>query len=306
MNGTSKSYVVLSAFIKFCFFVFLFMTISPVFAESDNREGIVVWQIEAKSKAALRYTNSLSAYLATEVEKRSGLKVISDADVKMILQGVELQQRCGVDGSVSCMAEIGAALGVPETISGDLDRVGTYWILNLRRINVRKAEVIKRTSRKVKGGVEYLIDNLPEMAAELFGDGSGSFLMMGRSDDESLNADGSVIESSERSRSGYSIAAYTTFFTGLAVAAAGGVAHWKMLDEKSAFEDSRAANESSKNSFETWKTVNIASYAAGGALMLTGIILWIVDPGPGSSSDTVSVGFVPHDQGVTVGLSKRW
>ena len=293
------------SFAEICFVALLLSPISSAWAESDEREGIVVWQIEAKSKAALRYTNSLSAYLATEVEKRSGMKVISDADVKMILQGVELRQRCGADGSVSCMAEIGAALGVPETVSGDLDRVGTYWILNLRRINVRKAEVIKRTSRKVKGGVEYLIDNMPEMAAELFGNDSGNFMMSTRSDDES--GGGAVSSQAQSSgRSGYNIAGYATFFSGLAIAGVGGFAHWKMLDEKSTYEDSRAENSSAKDSFETWKTVNIAAYATGGALMLTGIVLWIVDPGPKANDENVIVGIAPQKNGIAVGFSKRW
>ena len=134
----------------------------------ENRQGILVWKLEKKQGVSDQEIDSISGYIASEVERVSGLKVISESDINTIMKGEEKKQQCGADNS-SCIAEIGSALGVPEVVSGDLGRVGDYWFLNLKRINVRKAEVIKRASRNVEGDINALIRTLPGAVGELFG-----------------------------------------------------------------------------------------------------------------------------------------
>ena len=135
----------------------------------ESGEAIVVWRLEAKRGVDDKDIDSISGFLAAEVERLSGRKVISEADIQTIVRGEETKQRCGVNDT-SCIVEIGSALGVPEAISGDLGRVGSFWMLNLRRINVRKADVIKRSSRQIEGSIDDLIRAMPGAIADLFTD----------------------------------------------------------------------------------------------------------------------------------------
>ncbi len=60
-------------------------------------------------------------------------------------------------------------MATPQAISSDLGRLGSHWMLNLRRINVKNAQVVARSSRKVYGNLDDLILSLPSAVAELFG-----------------------------------------------------------------------------------------------------------------------------------------
>ena len=140
----------------------------PGMCLAERHAGIVVWKLQANKGVDETDVNLISNFVTNQVAKYSGNKVVSEADVQTILRGEETRQKCGVEDT-SCMAEIGAALGVPEAVSGDIGKIGDYWMLNLRRINVRTAEVIGRSSRNIKGDVNILIESLPGAVAELFG-----------------------------------------------------------------------------------------------------------------------------------------
>ena len=137
-------------------------------ASTQNDKGIMVWKLQANKGVDEADVNLISNFVTNQVAKYSGAKVISEADIHTILKGEESRQQCGAEDT-SCVAEIGAALGVPEAVSGDIGKIGSYWMLNLRRINVRSAEVIGRSSRNIQGNVDRLIEVLPGAVAELFG-----------------------------------------------------------------------------------------------------------------------------------------
>ncbi len=134
----------------------------------DLKRSIVVWKLQANKGVDDADVNLISNFVANQVAKYSGSKVISEADIQTILKGEQTRQKCGMEDT-SCITEIGAALGVTEAVSGDIGKIGDFWMLNLRRINVRSAEVIGRSSRNAEGSVNDLIRSLPEAVAELFG-----------------------------------------------------------------------------------------------------------------------------------------
>jgi|GEM_PF-4801439 len=131
-------------------------------------EGIVVWRLDKKSGVTSNDIDSISGLVTAHVQKASQKKVISEAEIGTILKGEEKRQQCGADNS-SCIVEIGAALGAPEAVSGDLGKVGSYWMLNLRRISTRDASVISRCNRSIRGTIDNVIEAIPAAVAELFG-----------------------------------------------------------------------------------------------------------------------------------------
>lgn len=269
----------------------------PPPAVTAPRQGIVVWRLEQKSGVSEADIDSISGYVTVEVEKHSGLKAVSDADIKTILGGEEKKQRCGVDGT-SCIAEIGSALGVPEAVSGDLGRMGDYWMLNLRRINVRKAEVMARVGRQTKGDVNALIEMIPQAVAELFGK-------------EVAKAQERAVQVTVPSKrlNAYQVAAYSSFFPGLALVVLGGVGQWQMHAAKNDYYNH---DTGAKDRHALWKGVSAAGYAVGGAAMATGIALWIADalrakPGKAASSAPEAAGGVsPVPGGAALQIRLAW
>lgn|GEM_PF-2588798 len=148
------------------------VALNNVHAASD---GIVVWKLQANKGVEDSDVNLISNYIANQVATLSGRQVISEADIRTILKGEETRQNCGAE-STSCIVEISNALGVPEAVSGDIGKIGSFWMLNLRRISVQKAEVIARSSRNIEGSIDKMIRALPGAVAELFGTQAGETL----------------------------------------------------------------------------------------------------------------------------------
>ena len=259
----------------------ILLVMVPDFAYAAG-DGIVVWRLEAKTGVSENDIDSLSGIISAEVEKQSGLKVISEADIQTILKGEEKKQKCGVEND-SCIAEIGAAIGVPEAVAGDLGRVGTIWVLNLRRINVRNADVLKRVSHQMEGDLTALVRIVPKAAAELF-------------DREIKN---STLASTELNT--LEKAAYGTFFSGLGLTVFGFVGMSQMKEAK---------DSGDKGSFDSWKGATIACWTIGGAAMVTGAALWIFDAvqkkNSQSGSEQVSWGVMPQKDGFAASFLVRW
>ena len=262
---------------------------------------VMVWQLEAKTGVSSKDIDSLSGYVTSQVEQYSGHRVISEADVSTVLKGAEARQRCGVnDDATACMAEIGNALGVPEAVAGDLGRVGQIWILNLRRIDLRNVSVIRRISRQVRGDdITPVVEALPMAVAELFGKQAQPAAAVSAPDGKPVSV--------------FQKTAYGTFFSGVALIGLGGIGSWQMKsarDDYSAAAAGSSAESDASDRHETWKAVSATAYALGGALMITGITLWILDavkaPSSGDEARQVTFTIAPADRGATVGVWGRW
>ncbi len=332
-------------------FTFLVGQITPVMAETKNRSGIVVWKLVANQGVMNEDVNLISNYVANQVDKYSGSKVISESDIHTILMGEEKRQECGVEDT-SCLVEIGAALGVPEAVSGDIGRLGAIWMLNLRRINVRTAEVVSRSSRQVTGDIDSLVVAIPFAVAELFGvklsDQPGSLVVSVTPNGSKVVIDGKTVGETplthpllegnytvEVSRSGYfsekrlielkpgerteiqtalkpvpfnpyRTAAYATFFSGVGLVAFGGIATWQAKEAGDNYNFTGKASDERKS--HSWTGAAIAGYSLGAAAMITGVTLWVLDPGDSESTkkQTVSVVPGPDGRGMAVTLSGRW
>ena len=278
-------------------------------AQEDSRQGIVIWQLEAKRGVDERDIDSISGFITAEAEKQSGLKAVSEADIRTILQGEERKQQCGADGT-SCIAEIGSALGVPEAISGDLGRMGDYWMLNLRRINVRNASVIARVGKQIRGDVNTLVEAIPGAVAELFGkEPPKAVVAEPEPAVETEPVSEAPLEIKSENKPGMSVlnkAAFGTFFSGVGLVVLGGIGHWQMGVAR---DDEAAGDSSASDRHATWKGVSATGYAVGGALMATGVALWIVDATRDKDKDesmALQFGVSPTEQGFSACILGRW
>jgi hypothetical protein len=298
---------------KICFFLFLPLSAIAQNPEDISDQGLVVWRLRANQGVSESEIDSLSGVVTAETARISGRKVISEADVQTLLQGEQKRQECGGQ-SASCVAEIGNALGVPEVMTGDLGRVGELWILNLRRIDVRKVEVIARVSKRVRGDITALVDDIPNAVAELFGQdppvkqvGRGEVPLRDVGQMESGDELAGLHQQVEPPSRPLHTWGWTATGTGIGMLIVGAVATWMA---KSSADDYHNGNQGAEDTNKMWSDTMIAGYAVGGALVVTGMALLIADALEGESSkeEEVRITFGPavDPQGFQVFIRGRW
>ena len=107
----------------------------------------------------------------------------------------------------------------------------------------------------------------------------------------------------------YKIAAYSTFFSGLALVGVGGIGTWQTDEARKEYNkqvDTGYEGDYIRKQHENWKYASISCYAIGGSLVVTGILLWIFDPGVPENAGHASFGLMPDNHGFTASLVKTW
>lgn len=264
-------------------------------AAPGGGKSLMVWRLERQEGVDEPLIESVSGLLASEVETVSGEHVLSEKDIRLTLGNQEKFEQCAVSGTAaqgggrSCLATVAQALGLPRSVSGDLGRVGDYWILNLRLINSRDTEIMGRVGTRIKGDKNALLEALPAAVAELFGRKAVGPAPIAASRMSVMNK-----------------AAFATFFPGLALVGVGGVG---LLEMAKANADAKHHVSDAQSRHSLWKGVSAAGFAIGGAAMVSGIVLWIVDatrPPKAEASSDISVSAAVGQSGGGVILMGRW
>lgn len=112
----------------------------------------------------------LTETLAGETGVVSGCDVVSQADIIAMLD-YEKQKAVCTDGSDSCLAEVGAALGAERVVAGTIGRLGSEYVLTTRLMNVKKGAVESRAEIPVSGPPEQLRRAAKNAARRMFNAG---------------------------------------------------------------------------------------------------------------------------------------
>jgi hypothetical protein len=101
----------------------------------------------------------ITASLLTEVRKLEGASVIGMAEISEMISFEAQRQAIGCDVDEVCLAEIAGALGVDEIITGRLSEESDGRTFLMRRINQRRAEVVKTVNKRlaIGDGQEFLL-----------------------------------------------------------------------------------------------------------------------------------------------------
>jgi len=114
---------------------------------------------------------ALTDALAAELRTRPGLEIVTAKELSAVLGLARQRELLGCDAP-SCHAEVGGALDADLMIIGSLAKLGESWLLNVQLLDGRTARNLAQSKRRVKGGVDGLLDALPEVARELFPGGT--------------------------------------------------------------------------------------------------------------------------------------
>lgn len=116
---------------------------------------------------------SLSNYISNELNKVAGTdKVMAWSDVAEMLTHLGQAEKVATLTSDSeelecltdkCFAELGGALGIDRILVTDIGRFGSDLVVNMRIIDLARAESKLRSSKRVNGNLEKILDAVPEL-----------------------------------------------------------------------------------------------------------------------------------------------
>jgi hypothetical protein len=109
----------------------------------------------------------LTEIVTTETSSLPNAKVIGASDITTMLGFEQEKQLLGCEDNVSCIAEIGGALGVELLLVSDLGLVGETYVLNLKLIDTESVLVKKRVYKTVSGKADDLIEAVRKALREL-------------------------------------------------------------------------------------------------------------------------------------------
>ncbi|MEW5848401.1 MAG: hypothetical protein AB2A00_06280 [Myxococcota bacterium] len=136
----------------------------PAGAHAETK--VAVLPLQAKTGVDDKTAELLTDVITTEVAKRVDLRVIGTSEIKSMVS-FEQQRSLLACTDDSCLAEIGAALGVDDMVTGSVGKLGTATILNLSLVDIRNAKVLGRVSEQVQGDAQALLMLLPHVVGTL-------------------------------------------------------------------------------------------------------------------------------------------
>jgi hypothetical protein len=95
-----------------------------------------------------------------------GIKVIGYSDVVSMLESEAQKQLLGCDGE-SCLAEIVGALGAAVIVDGNVGKLGSSWVVNLKMVDASVATVLGRGSVTTAADGARLAAAVPEAVTSL-------------------------------------------------------------------------------------------------------------------------------------------
>ncbi|HOW51195.1 MAG TPA: hypothetical protein PLV42_04010 [bacterium] len=301
------------------FFLALFAFTCSSVAAADNADSIVVWRIEPQTGVTEKDANAVSAIIAMEVVKISGKRVIGEAEMKSLMVGEEKKLSCGADDT-ACYAEIGAALGAPESVIGTLSKLGDYWMLYLQRLNVRNATILGRAEFKAKGDINLLVEGIPQAVGDLFDKivtkpapavpqtapsapaaAAAPRTAPGAMPQAPAMVEESVAPTPSRGLTALGWSGVGLLVGGGAVMALAGVAHWQTGEAKKDYDWGKTGSD--RSTYDLWSGTMIASYVVGGLALGTGAALLIWDL---VAERPVQAAVMPLPGGAMLTLTGRW
>jgi hypothetical protein len=256
-------------------------------AAAEDVPTVAVMKLTPKGGITIKHLDSLSDLLATEIRKTGRYRVISSNDIVSLLKMEEHKSLLGCADD-SCLAEIGGALGAGQMVVGNIGKFGDAYLLNLKLLDVVNVKAVARISKKVKGGEEDLIDALSVSARELFG----------------LSGDSQVDVYENARSSAYTKWGHGTFWSGLALTAFGGLAIWQA--QVAADDYGQTGSSSAADHNELWNGLASTGFVLGGALLATGVVLWILAPDDANPGQTAGLALSPDGSGVVLTVVGRW
>lgn len=123
-----------------------------------EKTRVAVMDIQAPSLSS-DMREAVTALVPQVLEALGPFKAITGQDIRQMLALESMKDRLGCN-DVTCLAEIGGALGADLMVSGRVVLAGDTYLVQLELTNVRRARVESRVAREYRGGQSGLVDEM--------------------------------------------------------------------------------------------------------------------------------------------------
>jgi len=276
--------------------VLTFFSVFMLFSTTLYADKIVVWNLKPQTGVTEKETVTVTSILTSEIERISKKTVVSEAEMRAVIDGETMRIACGVDDN-ECIAEIGAAMGAPFSVSGILSKMGDYWVITLQLVDIKKVETVSRVNEKFKGDMNALVESLTPLVYSLFGE------------EPSIKPEPVKEERVKKERTPASWKKVTgwTFTTVGVLALGGGIVSNVMMN--SARDDfAKSGKSSDEDRFKTMRGLTIVGYVAGSVFIAGGVTLLVLDAVKGKKEKGSNTSFYifPYKDGFAGGIEWRW
>ena len=161
--------------------------------------GLAVLNLQTSGEIPKDLSSALSGLVAARLDRAGVFRIVSEDDVKRMVDFDQMKTALTCDDQASCLADIGAALGVPFMLTGTVAKLGSSYTLALTLVEIDKARVEKRTSA-VFTDVDKLLAGLDtevERAVQsLLYKEQGSLLVVATEEGATIAVDGNALGTS--------------------------------------------------------------------------------------------------------------
>jgi len=247
----------------------------PAFKKRPSEQTLIVFDIIAERGVDKGLANILTEVVINKTTKLKKFKVLGQKDLDKMLSWEQSKQLQGCTDT-GCLVQLAGALGASYYFEGSIGTVGNSYMVTLKLIDALAVNVIARDTinvekdeNKIVKAVELLVDTILERTIE-----------------QITPAVSDLSKVKPEQEPGFSSASYVAMtkwgvgltFSGVAVAGLGGV--FTYLASSAADDYHRGVSpqemESADSKRQTYNGLAIAGYSVGGAMLATGVVLWIV------------------------------
>lgn len=140
--------------------------VAPAVVEAkDERLKLIVLQLKGATLPA-EQTGMISGLLAVMLSEYEAFEVLSDADVRRLVELEGEKQAMGCEADASCLAEIAGAMGARLVVFGEVGKLGSRYLLNLNLHDSRDAKSVGRAALTAPS-LDALVEGLPSAVESL-------------------------------------------------------------------------------------------------------------------------------------------
>ncbi|MEK7703944.1 MAG: PEGA domain-containing protein [Myxococcota bacterium] len=172
---------------------------APVAFGDTTKTKVAVMDLRGTSDLPNEVISSLTATVAETLDGLGAFKAISTQEIQQLLSYQATKQMLGCD-DVSCIAEIGGALGADYLVTGGITLVGDLYVTQLQLTRIADTRVESRVSRDFRGNKQGLFDEVRTaskmLVRELLDQRSGELHVVVSEEGATIKIDGSIVGSS--------------------------------------------------------------------------------------------------------------
>jgi TolB-like protein len=153
-------------------------TTTPALALDTEGRSAAVLDFTARQGASADLAATVSDGFASSLRQSGRLgRVVSMADVRTTIN-FDVNKQMVDCASGSCMAEMGAALGVDYLVSGNVGKVGRVWVVNITMVQSGSGMAVGTVQRFIESNdAADVVLVTPSLVGELLGDAPGALVV---------------------------------------------------------------------------------------------------------------------------------